>query len=240
MNRFLLKDIKFENIIKVSDNELIFQLQKVLRLWVWDKIIFFNWSSYIDYVYEITEINKKYLVFIFIKDIKKESELSFDLVLYQSLPNKLSKLEYIIQKASEVWFRKIIFFRAERSQKLNLTDNKKDRLLKIMIEAIEQSWRNKILELDFIDAIENYKIDWENIILHPWKNKESVFLKNLDINYKNNINIFIWPEWGFSEDEIESFNKNLNIKKIFLWNRILRTETAGIVVWFFISQKLLK
>jgi 16S rRNA (uracil1498-N3)-methyltransferase len=49
------------------------------------------------------------------------------------------------------------------------------------------------------------------------------------------VNIFIWPEWGFSEEEIENFLKN-NFKKVFLWNRILRTETAGVVTGFYITQ----
>jgi 16S rRNA U1498 N3-methylase RsmE len=49
------------------------------------------------------------------------------------------------------------------------------------------------------------------------------------------VNLFIWPEWWFSDKEVSEFEKN-NFKKIYLWDRILRTETVGIVTWFYIVQ----
>jgi RsmE family RNA methyltransferase len=57
----------------------------------------------------------------------------------------------------------------------------------------------------------------------------------LKINYDKDINLFIWPEWGFSEKEVEIFLKN-KFKKVFLWNRILRTETCPVATWFYIIQ----
>jgi RsmE family RNA methyltransferase len=61
-------------------------------------------------------------------------------------------------------------------------------------------------------------------------------LKDLKLDYTKNINLFIWPEWWFSSKEIDEFEKN-KFKKVFLWNRILRTETAGIVSGFYVVQK---
>ncbi len=236
MNRFLIQDIKFDNIIKTKNKKLIFQLEKVLRLSIWSKIIFFDWFKNIDYIYEVQEINKKNIWFKFIKKTVKNTELNFDLILYQALPNKTSKIEYIIQKSTEIWFKKIVFFRAERSQKLNITDNKIERFKKIIIEATEQSNRNKILEIKFMQILNNKKIEWINIIMHQEKSRDSIILKDFKINFQNKINIFIWPEWWFSKKELNNFSL-LKTKKIFLWNRILRTETAWIVVWFFIIQK---
>ena len=83
------------------------------------------------------------------KVLQKDSELSFSLTLYQALPNKLSKLEHIVQKCSEVGYAKIVFFLAERSQKLSLTPNKIQRLHTIVKEAIEQCGRNTIPQLVF-------------------------------------------------------------------------------------------
>jgi RsmE family RNA methyltransferase len=60
-------------------------------------------------------------------------------------------------------------------------------------------------------------------------------LKNLSLNYTRNINLFVWPEWWFSSKEILEFEKN-NFKKVFLGNRILRTETVWIISGFFIAQ----
>jgi RsmE family RNA methyltransferase len=57
----------------------------------------------------------------------------------------------------------------------------------------------------------------------------------LEINYTKKINVFVWPEWWFSTKEISQFEEN-NFKKVFLWNRILRTETTSSVTWFYIIQ----
>jgi RsmE family RNA methyltransferase len=54
------------------------------------------------------------------------------------MPNKLEKLEYIIEKGVEVGVRKFVFFRSDRSQKLILSDAKKSRLIAIAREALEQ------------------------------------------------------------------------------------------------------
>lgn len=53
-------------------------------------------------MYKIGAIDKKTLSFSFEKKIQKNSELNFSLVLFQALPNKLEKVEYIIQKCCEV------------------------------------------------------------------------------------------------------------------------------------------
>jgi RsmE family RNA methyltransferase len=237
MHRFLIENIKFQDNIILEDKEIIFQLRKVLRFFDWEKIVLFNGKDNSDYIYEIINLGKNTIFLKLEKVLDKKSELNFSLVLYQALPNKISKLEYILQKAIEVWFKKIVFFKSDRSQKLNITDNKKKRFDKIVLEAIEQSDRNILPIIKYLDILnlESRNILWENIFLHTKKTITSLSLKNLKLDYKKNINIFIWPEWGFSKSENMKFS-DLNFKKFYLWNRILRTETAWVVVWFFISQ----
>ncbi|MDF1682326.1 MAG: 16S rRNA (uracil(1498)-N(3))-methyltransferase [Patescibacteria group bacterium] len=46
-----------------------------------------------------------------------------------------------------------MFFKSERSQNINLSENKIERLNKIIIEAVEQSGRSKIPELAFVDDL---------------------------------------------------------------------------------------
>ena len=71
------------------------------------------------------------------------------------------------------------------------------------------------------------------------KIKDSINYKLKDVNITNNEkNIFVWPEWGFSDEEIVEFDKN-NFTKINLWANILRTQTAWIVCWFYFVQKSL-
>jgi 16S rRNA (uracil1498-N3)-methyltransferase len=140
-----------------------------------------------------------------------------------------------LQKWVEVWVTGFYFYRSEKSQKLNLSENKILRLNKIIIEAVEQSWRSRVPEFIIEDNISlEYFKENENIFFHTEDNN-SVLLKNLKLNYSKWINLFVWPEWGFTEKEIKIFEKN-NFKKIHLWNRILRTETVWVVAWFYIVQ----
>jgi 16S rRNA U1498 N3-methylase RsmE len=52
----------------------------------------------IDFVFEIVEINKKNIELKFVEEIEKETETYFGLNLFQAMPNKMEKIEYILQK----------------------------------------------------------------------------------------------------------------------------------------------
>jgi 16S rRNA (uracil1498-N3)-methyltransferase len=233
MQRFFLDAQLWQEEIILNDEEIFFQLTKVLRSKVWDKIIFFDWKVYIDFVYKILSIDKKNIIFSLENKIKKESE-DLSLNLYQSIPNKIDKIELILQKWVEVWYKSFYFFRSERSQDLRLSDNKIERFKKIVIEAVEQSWRNVIPEIFFLDKLDFKNIFWEKLYFHT-ESENSKKLRELEIK-RDCINIFVWPEWGFSEKEVKSFEENWLIK-VNLWNNILRTETAWMVVWFYFVQK---
>lgn len=233
MQRFYLNSKLWDTQIILNDFEIYHQLTKVLRSKSWDEIIFFSWNDNIDYIYQIISIDKKNIIFSSVSKIEKQKEY-LNLNLYQSLPNKLDKIELILQKWVEVWYSSFYFFRSERSQDLRLSDNKIERFQKIIIEAVEQSWRNIIPKIEFLDKIDFKSIFWENLYFHT--NSENSKKLN-EINFSNNTNIFVWPEWWFSEKEVSEFDKN-GFLKVNLWANILRTETVWIVVGFFIKQKI--
>jgi RsmE family RNA methyltransferase len=136
-----------------------------------------------------------------------------------------------VQKCCEVWYRKIVFFESERSQKLVLSGNKKERLRKIAIEAIEQCWGNIIPEIEYDDTINN--IWWVTLVCHTqWA--KSMNLR--DLTSVGDINIVVWPEWWLSDDELQVL-QNTWAQRVFFGERILRCETVGEVVWFYMSQK---
>jgi len=248
MQRFLIDDTfigRKEFILRNKD--IIFQLIKVLRSNIWDNIIFFDGKNLFDYIYKIKDITKKDIIFELVKNIDKKSENKYSINLYQAIPNKLNKLEYIVGKWVEVWISNFIFFRSERSQKLILSDNKIERLNKIIIEATEQSGRNivpeiKVLNSSLISLLQGlqslsmmkYKwaINEQNLFFHT-KGDSSNALK--DFTLELNTNLFVWPEWGWNEEEILEFNK-IWFSHIYLWSRILRCETVSSVVWFYLGQ----
>ena len=236
MQRFYFPDLekKDDNIV-IKNPDLLNQLNKVLRAKPWDQFAFFNWKDEIDFIYKIITIEKREVYLEKEWEVGINNEIDFDLNIIWALPNKIDKIEYIIQKWVEVWVTGFYFFKSERSQKLVLSTNKIERLNKIIIEATEQSGRSRVAELIIEDNIniEDFREN-ENIIFHT-KDENSLSLKDLKIDYNKWINLFVWPEWGFSNEEINIFEQ-LKFKKIHLWNRILRTETTGVVASFFIIQ----
>lgn len=191
MQRFYIPSLLASETLYISDAEMIHQMTKVLRAKIGDMFIFFDGRTQSDFVYKLQEIEKKNLVFSLLEEIEKKSELDFHLTLYQALPNKLEKVEYILQKCSEVGFRSIIFFPSQRSQKLTFSENKKERLNKIMQEAIEQCGRNWLCEVEFCLKIRFPKESETTLVFHQEKNHTSKYLKEVSIKKGQNVNIFV-------------------------------------------------
>ncbi len=231
-----------------KDKDFINQLTKVLRLKSSDLIILFNWKDNFDYIYEIWTLEKRSVLLIQKEKIEKpplnpllskegkSEKFIWNINLFQALPNKLSKIELILQKWVEVGINNFFFFQAERSQNFPISDNKKERLKKIIIEATEQSGWNNIAWIDFLEFLNFSQKSEKNLTLFfHTKNNNSKKLKDLEIKKYENINMFVWPEWGFSPEEIEIFLEN-NFNQIHLWENILRTETVWMVSAFYLRQ----
>lgn len=163
MQRFFLKTPAFEalRIHAVDQTELYHQITRVLRMQIGENCIFFEEGGD-NLIYEITSIDKKSVE---LKRISTSPGLKPDplkIVLVQALPNKLEKLEFILQKGVETGTDEFIFFPADRSQKLALLDKKIDRFQQIIVEAVEQSGRNRIPRISiFQDRLD------ENLAILP-------------------------------------------------------------------------
>lgn len=166
-----------------------------------------------------------------------KSELPAKIVLFQGLPKK-DKMELIIQKAVELGVSEIVPVMMKRTI-VKLEDNKKEqkkleRWRTISLTAAKQSGRAIVPEVsDFItfnEAVKQAKGLEYNLI--PYENEKGMerareLIKEL--KDKKSIGIFIGPEGGISEDELE-LAINAGAKPISLGNRILRTETAGLAL----------
>ena len=165
------------------------------------------------------------------------SELPARIILFQGLPKK-DKMELIIQKAVELGVSEIVPVMMKRTI-VKLEDNKKEqkkleRWRTISLTAAKQSGRAIVPEVsDFItfnEAVKRAKGLEYNLI--PYENEKGMdkareLIK--EVKNKKSIGIFIGPEGGISEDELE-LAVNAGAKPISLGNRILRTETAGLAL----------
>lgn len=230
MQRFYRENLQEE--FFVDDKIFINQILKVLRWKLWEKYIFFDGKVQKDFIYKLSKIEKNKIFFKKETEISKNIEINFCLNVFCALPNKIEKIELICQKLTEIWVSKITFFKAQRSQKIFLNDNKIDRIKKIIVEATEQSFRNFVPEFEILDNLDLQKINWQKIFFHT-KNENAKLLKNMD--FEEEINIFVWPEWWFDKLEVQNFEKN-NFERVYFGDRILRMETSAITSAFYIVQ----
>lgn len=236
MQRIYLPHTQFSQTLCISEKELYHQVTRVMRARVWQHYIFFDGKTLQDFVYEISEIDAKKVVFLQKEVTVKNTEISPELYLFQALPNKLEKLEYIIQKSCEVGYRSITFFEAERSQILVLSENKKERLNKIAIEAIEQCGGNIIPEIEFISSLTlESKGDALSLFCHT-SSENATKLFELSFRDLTQVNIYVGPEGGFSQSETNLFHLQW-IQAVHFGERILRTETVAPLIGFSLTQK---
>ena len=183
---------------------------------------------------EITSIEGETAVVNIIEEDYQSTELPVKIYLFQGLP-KSDKMELIIQKTVELGVHTIIPTEMSRCV-VKLEEKKKksktERWQAISESAAKQCKRNVIPE---IMNVMSYKEAFSevgklDIILVPYESEDGMeSTKNALSEIKNgmSIGIFIGPEGGFDEKEIE-FAKEKGAKIISLGKRILRTETAAI------------
>lgn len=180
----------------------------------------------------------------FIKE--SDAELPARVRIFQSLP-KADKMEYVIQKSVELGASEIIPVASKRCVTVldgKRADAKVKRWNMIAEAAAKQSARNTIPEvheiLSFRDAL-SYASEC-SIKMIPYELAED-FDRTKAILEKisdgDSIAVFIGPEGGFAEEEIEAA-KEAGVTPVTLGRRILRTETAALVVLSWIVYRLEK
>ena len=186
--------------------------------------------------YEIEKITDSSVIgkLCFIEEVG--NELPSKIYLFQGLP-KVDKMELIIQKAVELGAFRIIPMSTKRC--IVKLDEKKaaakqKRWQAISEAAAKQSKRAIIPEvtmpMTMKQAVEMAKS--MDVKLIPYENAKGIEeTKRLieAIEPGQSIAIFIGPEGGFSEQEIDLCMEN-GIMPITLGKRILRTETAGFTI----------
>lgn len=224
------ENIKKNEIYINSDDVL--HIKKVLRLGVGDKLSLCDGKGY-DYQVEIFQIAEREIKCSIISKTKSDTEPNIEVTLIQGLP-KASKMDYIIQKTTELGIVKIV--PCEMSRCVVKLDSKKEkekkqqRWQKISEEAAKQSGRGIVPEVlmpcSFDDAIEIMKNS--DLAFAPYECEEEMSLKTVLLSKKNikTVAFMIGPEGGYDISEIEKLKK-ANINTITLGKRILRTETAG-------------
>ena len=238
MHRFYHSNPLELNQIIILDEFASHHALRVMRVKVDDFLILFNGDGF-DYKGRVNDINKKTINVEILSKEKNNNESPININLFQSISSN-EKIDMVIQKATELGVSSIQpIFSSRSTIKLNL-DRAKKRLIhwrQVSISACEQSGRSKIptikSPIEFDQISEGIKTNSLNLLLHPDILKET---SNLPNEYSGDINIFIGPEGGFSQDEVLLLKKQ-NCINIQLGPRILRTETAPLAIIAILQYK---
>lgn len=186
-----------------------------------------------EYMIEIINISKDLLEGKIIGLLNEKGEPKVAIDIYVGYL-KSDKMHYLVQKSVELGIKNIIpiitkntVVKFEEKDKIN----KKEKLQKIVIEAIGQCGRtddvivNDIKDIsDIYDDMANYDL----VIVCHEKGKENIrnVLYKIDKKNINKIAIVIGPEGGLANEEVKNISKTLSAKTVNLGERILRAETA--------------
>lgn len=234
MDRFFTpkNNINLEQNTCIIEGEDVKHISRVLRSRENDKLEVCDMDNN-EYICEIREINKDNILLDIIEKVNIKRESNLKVKLYQGMP-KGTKMELILQKLTEIGVDEIVLVQTKRS--VTKIDNKKEdkkieRWERIIYEAAKQSKRAKIPKLTGVLTFKEALADMQNNDLNicPYENERTISIKEaIKDSSANTIGIFVGPEGGFEEEEIEKIQE-IDGKVVSLGPRILRTETASVV-----------
>ena len=220
----------------IIDNKLDWgHIQNVYRLQINDEVRVIDGEF--EYLTKILSISKKEVTLEIIK--KMEDNYSLDVNIDMAIGIlKNDKMNLVIQKLTEIGVNKIIPLKTKRVVvKIN---EKKEKWETVVREALKQCRGVKFPKVSEIKKI--CEIDYERYdkIIFAYENSENSKPIFELINKKDkNILCVIGPEGGITKEEV-NFLKERNAFEVSLGARILRAETASIVVAGIISNLKLK
>lgn len=233
-----------DNIIDIQGED-VNHIKNVLRLAVNEEVEVCDLESSTNYLCKIIELDNKFVKCKIVNGLQSKSETKTYLHIFQGIP-KAEKMETIIQKTTEIGACEITPVSMNRCV-VRLDDKGKDKKIlrwqKIAEVAAKQSKRDKIPIINCPINIKNIyeKIVDYDIVLVAYENEENYSIKSAleEIRDKEQLKIaiIIGPEGGIEEKEIELL-KSFNAKVITMGKRILRTETAPIVLASVIMYEL--
>lgn len=219
-------------------------IKNVLRMKIGEELNINNGMDTFDYHCEITELGEDFIRCHILYVAENDVELSVKITLFQGLP-KSDKMELIIQKCVELGAFEFVPVATKRAV-VKLDDKKANTKVKrwnaIAEAAAKQSKRKIVPEVSmpctFGEAI-NRAREFDKILI-PYEHAKGMSETKAvieSIKPGEKVAIFIGPEGGFSESEVEKAVECGAIP-ITLGKRILRTETAGFTAISWIMYQL--
>jgi 16S rRNA (uracil1498-N3)-methyltransferase len=173
--------------------------------------------------------------------LSSKEESPIEIVLAQSLL-KGEKMDYLIQKATELGVRRVIPFFSSRSIPLpdrSKTLEKHQRWERVAIEASKQCGRGCVPKIeplcDYAEMLSMASLESLRLILHERGGRRLKEVLN-DSEVKRGIFFAVGPEGGLSLKEIDE-SKEKGFVPVFMGERILRAETVSLCLLSILQYK---
>jgi 16S rRNA (uracil1498-N3)-methyltransferase len=210
----------------ILEKEDTHYLNNVMRLREGDNVFLFN-SKDGEFKGEIVSFDKKKIKVRLnskIENTNKPGKISLIFSLIKS-----SKLDYLIQKCTEIGVKSFVPVISQKSVAKNLNIKRTEKIIK---ESCEQS--NQLI-LPVIHEVEKLEkklksFDKNSIIFFADINSSNNKIEEVHENNKNHeFYLLVGPEGDFSLKERDLLNSMSNCIPISLGQNILRSETAAVV-----------
>lgn len=236
MQRYFAKDKKEQQFILGEDD--IYHIKTVMRMKDGDTIyVVYDEETYICCLENV----KKNIQIKVLEKLKTDEICNPKVTLYVPIL-KEQKMDYILQKATELGVYKIVPIETNRSIiRLNGKENKKlERWRRICKEASEQSHRTTIPIIEDIMELQKMKLDDGLKLLcstvEKEKNIKYVLQKHKDCG---KISVVMGPEGGLSETE-EQYLKKIGYIPVTLGSNILRVETVPMFILSIVAYEYME
>ncbi|MFV0288401.1 MAG: 16S rRNA (uracil(1498)-N(3))-methyltransferase [Mycoplasmatales bacterium] len=227
MQQYYLNN-ELEHSVSIKDTRFHY-LKNVIRIKKEEHILLFNGINKAEY--QILEINKSDIKAQKIRNLKNNNH-KLEITLLTGVLKK-DNTELVIQKSVELGINKIILTKFINS--VARIDNKEEKKLQryneIALSACEQSKRDTIASVEYLDLLKKleFKLYDKIYLLYEQENNINSLYKEINnCSKQDKILLIVGPEGGFDVKELDYFQEN-KITFTSLGTNILRSETAAIM-----------
>lgn len=203
-------------------------ISRVLRYAVGDRLSAVDGRG-MEYEVELEAVSSRRVEARILRKRKGEKDPSTKVTLAQAIP-KGSKMDYLVEKATELGVDRLIPVISARSQVLPDGDSKVRRWQRIALGAMKQSGRSILPRVDGVARLAQVveSIPEQDLSLIAWE-EGGRKLRDVIRRGVERVLLFVGPEGGFPHQEVKLAVEK-GAEPVSLGQRILRAETAGVVL----------
>ncbi len=159
------------------------------------------------------------------------------IILAQAIP-RFNRLEYILEKATELNVLEFWLFPAKLSEKAEFSKNQQERMQMLVIAAMKQSGRLDLPKIVMKPALQHWKKQEGTILFGDTREKAPYLWEAIKKPLETPSIFVIGPESGLHEKEVDFLENSLGALGVKLHDNILRVDTAPVVALSLLQLEL--